>query len=154
MLGGASVLAQYGGGELFAFQYAFILSTIADLRIMAAEYFLGDISAYFNPAMTLAFAIRGDMGKAMACAYILVQYIALAAGSSLALYLFGDAGNLAATMPKEALELKSMLFEAVLTFAMVLLILSMANGPKRNGPFVPIAVGGYIIAAGHHGRAF
>lgn len=88
---------------------------------MAAEYFLGDISAYFNPAMTLAFAIRSDMGKAMACAYILVQYIALAAGSSLALYLFGDAGNLAATMPKEALELKSMLFEAVLTFAMVLL---------------------------------
>jgi glycerol uptake facilitator-like aquaporin len=152
--GGASILAQYGGGELAPFQYAFILSTIAGLWIMAAVYFLGDISAHFNPAMTLAFAIRGDMGKAMAAAYILVQFIAAAAGSSLALYLFGEGGNLAATMPKEGLELKSMLFEAVLTFAMVLLVLSMANGPKLNGPFVPIAVGGYIIAAGTMGGPF
>lgn len=152
--GGASILAQHGGGQLAPFEYAFILSTIAGLWIMAAVYFLGDISAHFNPAMTLAFAIRGDMGKAMAGAYIVVQYIAAAAGSSLALFLFGEGGNLAATMPKEGLEFKSLIFEAVLTFAMVLLVLSMANGPKLNGPFIPIAVGGYIIAAGTMGGPF
>jgi glycerol uptake facilitator-like aquaporin len=57
-------------------------------------------------------------------------------------------------MPKEGLEIKSLLFEAVLTFGMVLLVLSMANGPKLNGPFVPIAVGGYIMAAGTMGGPF
>jgi glycerol uptake facilitator-like aquaporin len=152
--GGASILAQHGGADLAPFQFAFILSAIAALWIMVAVYFLGDISAHFNPAMTLAFAIRGDMGKAMALTYIVVQYIAAAAGSSLALYLFGEGGNLAATMPKEGLEIKSLLFEAVLTFGMVLLVLSMANGPKLNGPFVPIAVGGYIMAAGTMGGPF
>jgi glycerol uptake facilitator-like aquaporin len=152
--GGASILANHGGGQLAPFEYAFILSTIAGLWIMAAVYFLGDISAHFNPAMTLAFAIRGDMGKPMALAYIVVQFIAAAAGSSLALFLFGEGGNLAATMPKEGLEFKSLIFEAVLTFAMVLLVLSMANGPKLNGPFIPIAVGGYIIAAGTMGGPF
>ncbi len=152
--GGASILAQHGGADLAPYQYAFILSAIAALWIMVAVYFLGDISAHFNPAMTLAFAIRGDMGKGMALAYIVVQFIAAAAGSSLALYLFGEAGNLAATMPKEGLIFKSLIFEAVLTFAMVLLVLSMANGPKLNGPFVPIAVGGYIMAAGTMGGPF
>jgi hypothetical protein len=28
----------------------------------------------------------------------------------------------------------------------------MANGPKLNGPFVPLAVGAYIPGLGHHGR--
>lgn len=152
--GGASILAQYGGADLAAYQFAFILSTIAGLWIMVAVYVLGDISAHFNPAMTFAFAMRGDMGKGMALVYIVVQYIAAVAGSSLALYLFGDAGNLAATMPKEGLIFKSLIFEAVLTFAMVLLVLSMANGPKLNGPFVPLAVGAYIIAAGTMGGPF
>ena len=152
--GGASVLAQYGGADLAAYQYALMLSIIAGLWIMVAVYVLGDISAHFNPAMTLAFAIRGDMGKGMALVYFVVQYIAAAAGSSLALYLFGDAGNLAATIPKEGLILKSLIFELVLTFAMVLLVLSMANGPKLNGPFIPIAVGAYIIAAGTMGGPF
>ena len=152
--GGASILAQHGGADLASYQYAFILSAIAALWIMVAVYVLGDISAHFNPAMTLAFAIRGDMGKGMALAYFIVQYIAAAAGSSLALYLFGDAGNLAATMPKEGFIFKSLIFEAVLTFAMVLLVLSMANGPKLNGPFIPIAVGGYIMAAGTMGGPF
>jgi len=42
-------------------------------------------------------------------------------------------------------------FEAVITFGLVLMVLNMANGPKLNGPFVPLAVGAYIMAWGTMG---
>ena len=37
-------------------------------------------------------------------------------------------------------------FEAILTCGLVLMVLNVANGPKLNGPYVPLAVGGYVIA--------
>jgi aquaporin Z len=151
---GAAILATYGGGTLAPYQYAFILSTVAALWLVAAIYFLGDISAHFNPAMTLAFAIRGDMGAPMAAIYIVVQLIAAAAGSSLAALLFGMGGNLAATVPPPDMLMQAVVFESVITFGMILLVLSMANGPKLNGSFVPIAVGAYIMCFGTLGGPF
>ena len=37
-------------------------------------------------------------------------------------------------------------FEAIITFGLVLMVLSLASGPKLNGPFVPLAVGAHIMA--------
>jgi glycerol uptake facilitator-like aquaporin len=65
---------------------------------VVAVYFLGDISAHFNPATTLAFALRRDMGWVMAGAYRVVQFAAAIGGSLLARAFFGPAGNLAATI--------------------------------------------------------
>ena len=42
-------------------------------------------------------------------------------------------------------------FEAIITFGLVLVVLNLANGPKLNGPFVPLAVGAYIMAWGTMG---
>ena len=77
-----------------------MLSLVSALWLVVAVYFLGDISAHFNPAMTLAFALRRDMGWLMAATYWIVQFIAAACGSLLARGFFGPEGNLAATMPK------------------------------------------------------
>jgi Major intrinsic protein len=60
--GGAAVLARYGGHALPPWQAALVLSTVSALWLVVAVYFLGDISAHFNPATTLAFALRRDMG--------------------------------------------------------------------------------------------
>ena len=146
--GGAAILAAYGGASLAPFQYAFILSAVSSLWLVAAVYFLGDISAHFNPAMTFAFALRGDMGWPMALVYFGVQLLAASFGSLLAAGLFGRAANLAATIPQPGKLWPAVVCEAILTFGMVLLVLSMADGPKLNGSFVPIAVGAYVMAAG------
>ena len=45
-------------------------------------------------------------------------------------------------------------FEAILTFGLVLMVLNLANGPKLNGPFVPLAVGAYIMAWSTMGGPF
>src|SRR5262245_51276987 len=152
--GGAAILARYGGNGLQPWQTALVLSAVSALWLVAAVYFLGDISAHFNPAMTLAFALRGDMDWVMAGVYWVVQFAAGAGGSLLARAFFGVAGNLAATMPQAGLSWQAAGFEAILTFGLVLMVLNLANGPKLNGPFVPLAVGAYIMAWGTMGGPF
>jgi glycerol uptake facilitator-like aquaporin len=94
------------------------------------------------------------MGWVMAGAYWIVQFIAAACGSLLARAFFGPAGNLAATMPKPGQSWQAACFEAILTFGLVLMVLNLANGPKLNGPFVPLAVGAYILAWGTMGGPY
>src|SRR5712672_2999799 len=87
--GGAAVLARYGGHGLQPWQTVLVLSAISGLWLVVAVYFLGDISAHFNPAATLAFALRRDMGWVMAGVYWVVQFGAAICGSLLARALFG-----------------------------------------------------------------
>ena len=152
--GGAAVLALYGGNGLQRWQIILVLSAISSLWLVVAVYFLGDISAHFNPATTLAFALRRDMGWAMAAVYWVVQLAAGVSGSLLARAFFGPAGHLAATVPPPGRAWQAAGFEAVITFGLILMILSLANGPKLNGPFVPLAVGAYIMAWGTMGGPF
>ena len=152
--GGAAILARYGGHLLQPWQTVLVLSLVSALWLVVAVYFLGDISAPFNPATTLAFAMRRDMGWAMAGAYWIVQFAAAACGSLLARAFFGPAGNLAATMPKPGQSWQAAIFEAIITFGLVLIVLNLANGPKLNGPFVPLAVGAYILAWGTMGGPY
>jgi glycerol uptake facilitator-like aquaporin len=152
--GGAASLARYGGHAMEPWQKGLVLSTIAALWLVVAIYYLGDISAHFNPVATLAFALRRDMGWAMAGAYWIVQFIAAACGSLLARGFFGPAGKLAATMPQRGLAWQAAGFEAIITFGLILMILNLADGPKLNGPFVPLAVGAYIMVWGTMGVPF
>ena len=112
-----------------------------------AVYFLGDISAHFNPAATFGFALRRDMEWGMAIAYWIVQFAAAAAGGSLlARAFFGPEGKLAATVPQPGQDWQAVGFETAITFGLILMISNLADGPKLNGPFVPLAVGAYVIA--------
>jgi glycerol uptake facilitator-like aquaporin len=152
--GGAAILTRYGGRGLQPWQTVLVLSLVSALWLVVAVYFLGDISAHFNPATTLAFALRKDMDWVMAGAYWVVQFAAAVCGSLLARAFFGPAGNLAATMPKPGQSWHAAAFEAIITFGLVLMVLNLANGPKLNGPFTPLAVGAYIMAWGTMGGPF
>jgi len=152
--GGAAVLAKYGGATLPRWQTVLVLSLISALWLVVAVYFLGDISAHFNPATTFAFALRRDMGWVMAGIYWVVQFVAAIGGSFLARAFFGAESKLAATMPPPGMHWQAAAFEAVITFGLVLMVLSLANGPKLNGPFVPLAVGAYILAWGTMGGPY
>jgi MIP family channel proteins len=152
--GGAAILVRYGGRALQPWQTVLVLSLVSALWLVVAVYFLGDISAHFNPATTLAFALRKDMDWMMAGVYWVVQFAAAVCGSLLARAFFGTAGNLAATMPKPGHSWQAAGFEAIITFGLVLMVLNLANGPKLNGPFIPLAVGAYIMAWGTMGGPY
>jgi len=144
--GGAAVLARYGSHSLELWEKGLVLSVISGLWLVVAVYFLGDISAHFNPAATLAFALRRDMELSMVIAYWVVQFGAAACGSLLARAFFGPVGKMGATMPQPGQDWQAVGFEVVITFGLILMVLSLADGPKLNGPFVPLAVGAYVIA--------
>ena len=152
--GAAAILARYGGSGLQPWETVLVLSIVSALWLVVAVYFLGDISAHFNPVTTLAFALRRDMDWTMTVVYWIVQFAAAVCGSLLARGFFGPAGNLAATMPKPGQSWQAVGFEAIITFGLVLMVLNLANGPKLNGPFVPLAVGAYIMAWGTMGGPF
>ena len=135
-------------GPVQPWQTILVLSLVSALWLVVAVYFLGDISAHFNPATTLAFALRKDMDWIMAGAYWIVQFAAAVCGSPLARRFFGPEGHLAATMPKPGQSWQAAGFEAIITCGLVLMILNLANGPKLNGPFVPLAVDDRLAQSG------
>jgi glycerol uptake facilitator-like aquaporin len=152
--GGAAVLVRYGGRALQPWQTVLVLSVVSALWLVVAGYFLGDISAHFNPATTLVFALRKDMDWVMAGAYWVIQFVAAICGSLLARGFFGPAGKLAATMQQPGQSWQAAGFEAIITFGLVLMVLNLANRPKLNGPFIPLAVGAYILAWGTMGGPY
>jgi MIP family channel proteins len=151
---GAGTITAGTGGALGKVPLIALLSLTSALWLVAVIYALGDVSAHFNPAMTFAFALRGDMHWYMAVAYWVVQFVAAGAGSLLARAFFGPASRLAATTPPPGQAWQAAAFEAIITGGMVLVVLAMAAGPKLNGPFVPLAVGAYIFSLGMTGGPF
>jgi glycerol uptake facilitator-like aquaporin len=152
--GGAAILTKYGGLVLSPLHYALILSSISACWIIGAIYCLGDISAHFNPAVTFAFWLRGQIDWRMASAYCVVQYFGAAMAACVVAALFGYGGNLGAVMSPDGYVWTIVLFEAILTTGLLLVVLSMADGPKLNCNFVPLAVGAYVMCAGVMGGAF
>jgi glycerol uptake facilitator-like aquaporin len=124
------------------------------LWLAAAIYFLGDISAHFNPAVTLAYALRREIEWTIAAAYFVAQFVGAVLGSLLAFAFFGAAGNLARTDPQPGQDVPTMFWEATLTFGLVVMVLGMANGPKLNTRFIPLAVAAYVTAAAVVGGAY
>jgi glycerol uptake facilitator-like aquaporin len=151
---GAGAITAGAGGPLSRVALVALLSLTSALWLVAAISALGDLSSHFNPAMTFAFALRGDMHWYMAIAYWVVQFAAAAAGSLLARAFFGTSSHLAATTPPPGEEWAAVGFEALATGGMVLVVLAMAAGPKLVGPFIPFVVGAYIFSLGMTGGLF
>jgi glycerol uptake facilitator-like aquaporin len=151
---GAGAITAGAGAQVNKVALVALLSATSALWLVATIYALGDVSAHFNPAMTFAFALRGDMHWYMAVAYWVVQFVAAAAGSLLARAFFGTASHLAATTPPPGQAWPAAGFEAIITGGPVLVVLAMSAGPKLNGPFVPLVVGAYIFSLGMTGGPF
>ncbi|HYZ81905.1 MAG TPA: aquaporin [Solirubrobacteraceae bacterium] len=152
--GVAGILARFAGAHVPPYQLVAIAAVTSGGYLVAAIYFLGDMSAHFDPVVTLAFGVRRDMSWGMVVLYWIAQFAGAAGGSLLIRSLVGSGNKLAATLPPPHMHLQAVVFEAVITFGLVLLVLSMANGPKLNGPFTPIAVGLWVLAASMMGGTF
>ena len=120
------------------------------LTVMAIILFMGAVSgAHLNPAVTVAFTLRGDFPWRRVPGYVLAQL----AGATLAcLFLwavYGKVGQLGATEPGPGIaDWKAMLTELVLTVGLVSTILGTASRAQNVGALSAVAVGGYIVLAG------
>ena len=120
------------------------------IMVMAAIYFMGTVSgAHLNPGVTVAFALRSHFPWKKVPTYMLAQ---MAGGIIAALFLkgmFGETGDIGATVPKLSLTpLQALLIEIILTTGLVNTILGTASGGRNIGHNAAIAIGGYIVLAG------
>jgi len=114
------------------------------LVIMAMIYAVGYISgAHFNPAVTFAFALSRHFPWSRAIAYWCAQVLgALVA----ALLLRGSLGNIAhvgATLPSGS-QGQSFLWELVLSFFLMFVIMAVATDTLAVGEAAAIAIGGTV----------
>ena len=98
--------------------------------------------AHFNPAVTLVFLMRGNIGIGLASAYVACQMVGAVLGTWIAHAMFGlPILEISTTQRAEA---SLWLAEAVATFGLIFTIL----GALRWKPdAIPAAVGLYIVSA-------
>ena len=120
------------------------------LMVMAIILFMGKVSgAHLNPAVSLAFALRGDFPWRRVPGYIVVQL----AGATLACLFLRAVINVSAkygsNYPAHGFSAGSAFWmEFILTLGLVSVILGTASGAQNIGILGAIGVGGYIALAG------
>jgi aquaporin Z len=119
------------------------------LVVMAFVYAVGDVSgAHFNPAVTLAFAIRGVFQRTCVPAYWLAQVGAAIGAAAVLRALFGDVEHLGASQVRHVSAGGGLVIEILLTLILVTVILNTATRARVLGPNAAIAVGATIALCG------
>ena len=137
---GAIIVNDVSGG---AITHAGIALTFG-LIVLAMIYTFGDISgAHFNPAVTIAFCAARRFEAARVVPYGVAQIAGALAASLLLRVLFPEHPTLGATLPAGPAS-QSFIFEVVLTFLLMLVVLSVSTGAKEKGITAGIAIGALI----------
>ncbi|HEY4789854.1 MAG TPA: aquaporin [Actinomycetes bacterium] len=124
------------------------------LMVLAIILFMGEVSgAHLNPAVTIAFSLRGDFPWRRVPGYIVVQL----AGATLAAWFLQAVVQVSATdggnHPAAGYSAGDALaMEVVLTLGLVSVILGTASGAQNLGGIAAIGVGAYIALAGLWGN--
>jgi aquaporin Z len=120
------------------------------LMVMAMILFMGRVSgAHFNPAVSIAFALRGDFPWRRVPGYIVAQFVGAVLAVLFLQAVIGVSASNGATYPAQsATDVAAFLMEVVLTFGLVSVILGTASGAQNIGIVGALGVGGYIALAG------
>jgi len=148
------VLVACGGGVMgHAFPHTISRTaavTAPGLMVLGIILFMGKVSgAHLNPAVSVAFSLRGDFPWRRVPGYIVAQLI----GAALAAWFVQSVINASAVFgsnypASSYTSTDALLMEAVLTLGLVSVILGTASGAQNLGVFGALGVGAYIILAG------
>ena len=124
------------------------------LMVLAIILFMGKVSgAHLNPAVSIAFSLRGDFPWRRVPGYVVVQL----AGATLAAWFLQAVVHVPAadggTYPAAGYSGgDAFAMEAVLTLGLVSVILGTASGAQNLGGIAAVGVGAYIALAGLWGN--
>jgi len=148
----ALVLVATGGGVLHGKgQISLAAAVVAPgLMVMAIILFMGAVSgAHLNPAVSLAFAMRGDFPWKRVPGYVIIQLAGATLAALFTRWVFGNVEHLGATLPGPGYkDWQALLMEIVLTALLVSVILGTASAAQNVGAIAAFGVGAYIALAG------
>lgn len=114
------------------------------LVIMIMIYAVGHISgAHFNPAVSFAFALTRHFPWPRVVAYWTAQVAGALLAAALLRGSLGNVAHVGATLPSGSLG-QSFLWEVVLTFFLMFVILAVATDTRSVGEAAAIAIGGTV----------
>jgi MIP family channel proteins len=114
------------------------------LVIMAMIYAVGHVSgAHFNPAVSFAFALTRHFPWSRVGAYWLAQAVGAIVAAAVLRSSLGNIAHVGATLPAGS-QAQSFLWELVLTFFLMFVILGVATDTRAVGEAAAIAVGGTV----------
>jgi aquaporin Z len=144
--GGGMVNARFGGNAIPA--PAVVVAPA--LMVMAVILFMGAVSgAHLNPAVSIAFALRGDFPWKRVPMYIVAQFAGAVLATLTLWALIGKHGPAGLTLPGPGISTgTALLWEMLLTAGLVSVILGTASGAQQVGSLAAIGVGSYIALAG------
>jgi aquaporin Z len=147
--GGGLVNARFGGHAVGTAAQA----VAPALMVMAVILFMGAVSgAHLNPAVSIAFALRGDFPWRRVPMYLAAQFAGAAAAPLVLRAVVGAHGTAGLTLPGAGISpVTALLWEALLTAGLASVILGTASGAQQLGPVAAIGVGSYIALAGLFG---
>ncbi|MGY1784394.1 MIP/aquaporin family protein [Geodermatophilus sp. SYSU D00698] len=148
-VGGGMVDARFGGS---AVPYGALAVAPAPV-VTAAILFMGAVSgAHLNPAVSTAFALRGDLPFRPVPAHVVAQFLGAVLATLLLWALIGRQGSAGLTLPGPGVPATTaLLWEAVLTVGLVSVILGVSSGAQNVGPLAAVGVGSWIALAGLFG---
>ncbi len=120
------------------------------LMVMAVILFMGTVSgAHLNPAVSIAFALRGDFPWKRVPSYVVAQFAGAVLATAVLWALLGKQGSAGLTLPGHGVSTATaMVWEIVLTTGLVSVIQGTASGAQQLGSLAAIGVGSYIALAG------
>jgi aquaporin Z len=144
--GGPIVNARFGGHAISP--AALVIAP--GLTVLAVILFMGAVSgAHLNPAVTIAFTLRGDFPLRRVPLYIVAQFAGAVVATLVVIALVGKQGTAGLTLPGHGISAGiAMAWEVVLTTGLVSVITGTASGAQQIGAMSAIAVGSYISLAG------
>ncbi|MGJ8666220.1 MAG: MIP/aquaporin family protein [Patiriisocius sp.] len=138
---GAMVINDFTGGTV---SHAGVAITFG-LIVMAMIYAYGDISgAHMNPAVTIGFAFAKKFPWKEVPYYAVAQIGGAFLASGILYYLFPESETLGATLPQIDV-FKVFIFEIILTFFLMLVIINISTGSKEIGVIAGIAIGSVVL---------
>ncbi len=148
-VGGGLVDARFGGNVV----PGPVRVVVPALMVTAIILFMGAVSgAHLNPAVSVAFALRGDFPWRRVMPYVLAQFAGAILATLLLWALLGKQGSAGLTLPGHGISTGTALaWEALLTTGLVSVVLGTASGAQQLGPVAAIGVGSYIALAGLFG---
>ena len=114
------------------------------LVIMVMIYAVGHVSgAHFNPAVTFAFALTRHFPWPRLVGYWAAQILGALAAAAILRGSLGDVAHVGATLPSGS-QGQSFLWELVLTFFLMFVIMAVATDTRAVGEAAAIAIGGTV----------
>jgi MIP family channel proteins len=114
------------------------------LVIMIGIYAVGHVSgAHFNPAVSFAFGLTRHFPWPRVAGYWAAQALGALAAAAVLRGSLGDLAHVGATLPSGS-QGQSFLWEVVLTFFLMFVIMAVATDTRAVGEAAAIAIGGTV----------